>query len=96
MLCCCFVLWSLCRYLVYRLSQRYRISLSASPAVLRDVLSLLRPTGFLVLRTMAITLTYSVATASVARTGAVHAACHQICFQVVGHLAPPLPAVPDL
>lgn len=51
-------------------------------AALRETLRFLKPTGLLVLRTLATTATFATATALAARTDAVHAASHQIAFQV--------------
>lgn len=51
------------------------------PAALAACRPFLRPTGLLTLRTLAISTTFAMATSLAARTGATHAAAHQICFQ---------------
>ncbi|PNW70938.1 hypothetical protein CHLRE_17g739650v5 [Chlamydomonas reinhardtii] len=47
-----------------------------------SVAPLLKPTGFMVLRSASVTATYAVATALTARAGAASTASHQICLQV--------------
>ncbi|GIL79303.1 hypothetical protein Vretimale_16462 [Volvox reticuliferus] len=47
-----------------------------------SMLPLFKPTGFLVLRSASVTVTYAVATSLVARGGPAVAASHQICFQL--------------
>ena len=51
-------------------------------SVLRESAQYLKPTGLLTLRTLAITATFSVATSLASRTDPVHAAAHQIAFQL--------------
>jgi putative MATE family efflux protein len=50
--------------------------------VLKNALEYVKPTGLLTLRTLAITATFSLATALSSRTDASHAAAHQIAFQL--------------
>jgi len=62
---------------------RQRVNLTAAGKdTLLQVLSLFKPTGFLILRTVSITISYAVATAMVARAGSLSTASHQICFQI--------------
>jgi len=51
-------------------------------SVLKNALEYVKPTGLLTLRTLAITATFSLATALSSRTDASHAAAHQIAFQL--------------
>ncbi|DBA99785.1 TPA: hypothetical protein ACH3X3_012329 [Trebouxia sp. C0006] len=63
------------------LSRRYSISFKGK-AALTSAAKFLGPTGLLVLRTMASTATFALATALTARTDSAHAAAHQICLQL--------------
>lgn len=49
---------------------------------LSALVAMFRPTGFLVLRTVAITAVYAVATSLASRAGPIPAATHQVCFQI--------------
>ncbi|KAG7670148.1 putative Protein DETOXIFICATION 45, chloroplastic [Nannochloris sp. 'desiccata'] len=51
-------------------------------SVLKNAVEYVKPTGLLTLRTLAITATFSLATALSSRTDASHAAAHQIAFQL--------------
>jgi putative MATE family efflux protein len=55
---------------------------SLDTSVLKNALEYVKPTGLLTLRTLAITATFSLATALSSRTDASHAAAHQIAFQL--------------
>jgi putative MATE family efflux protein len=55
---------------------------SMEVSVLKSALEYVKPTGLLTLRTLAITATFSLATALSSRTDASHAAAHQIAFQL--------------
>ena len=61
--------------------QSFLSSLAASAAS-PSILALFKPTGLLILRTVAVTLTYAAATSAASKSGATPAAAHQICFQV--------------
>ncbi|KAL3154248.1 hypothetical protein ABBQ32_013747 [Trebouxia sp. C0010 RCD-2024] len=63
------------------LGRRYSISFRGKQA-LQSASKFLGPTGLLVLRTMASTATFALATALTARTDSPHAAAHQICLQL--------------
>lgn len=63
------------------LTRRYSISFKGRRA-LDSAARFLGPTGLLVLRTMANTATFALATAVTARTDSAHAAAHQICLQL--------------
>jgi putative MATE family efflux protein len=54
------------------------VSAAASPTIF----ALFKPTGLLILRTVAVTLTYAAATSAASNAGALPAAAHAICFQV--------------
>lgn len=68
-------------WLFIRLARRYGVSFNDS-STLKSVGKLFAPTGYLVLRTAAITFTYAIATGLTARAGPAAAACHQVCFQL--------------
>jgi len=63
------------------LRNRYGLK-GATADTLAQVIKLFAPTGFLMLRTAAITVTYAVATSLAAQAGPAAAACHQVCFQL--------------
>ncbi len=65
-----------CAFLLWRLARSYRLKLD--PPALRQVAQLFGPTLYTLLRTMAITLTYALATSLVTRAGPSAAACHQV------------------
>ncbi|KAF6252887.1 hypothetical protein COO60DRAFT_491198 [Scenedesmus sp. NREL 46B-D3] len=68
-------------WLFIRLARRYGVTFTDS-STLKSVGKLFAPTGYLVLRTAAITFTYAIATGLTARAGPAAAACHQVCFQL--------------
>lgn len=70
-----------CIALLWDLSRKYPLRFRDS-ATLRELFKLFGPTGLLVLRTVAITMCYAVATSIVARSGTAAAASHQIMFQL--------------
>ena len=69
--------------LVAKLGGTLQVSLmNGKRAVLQEVWQYVKPTGLLTVRTVMITATFSVATAIASRTGASHAAAHQVAFQI--------------
>ncbi|GAB4813875.1 hypothetical protein N2152v2_000921 [Parachlorella kessleri] len=63
------------------LGRRYKLSLMGGQA-LSNTLEYLRPTGLVMLRTLAVYSCFATATGIVARTDAVHTAAHQVCLQL--------------
>lgn len=70
-----------CVWLVVALARRYPLKLRGSET-LWHLWALLPPTGYLIARTCAVTLTYALATSVADRAGSASAATHQICFQI--------------
>lgn len=81
---CCFLMFQLSLKLgsLTPLQDRSFTASLLSAAASPTIWSLFKPTGLLILRTVAVTLTYAAATSASSNNGAAPAAAHAICFQV--------------